>query len=588
MRRRALFALLCVLAIPAIAFPDHGPPVPGLPGVPGDAPLAETGDVRLIDNVQTIGRAGLAAPFGEGGLSFKRDGKSYLLVSNTTYGFAVMDITDPVHPTVVSEYAASGACPDAVTDTVVAGSFGAFTASQGFENDISLTPDGRIVVLGMDDTGRCHDPHEGGIELIDLTDVTNPRALHLTRNVGMAHSITIDPKRPWLAYLSTSDRADLMDIVDFKSCLGGVAAIAACKPEIARAVFDKRFWPQIAVPGQSADPFNYGCHDLRFRGDRAYCAAVTTTAILDVSKVVGADGRLTGTKLTDNNMCPTIDAARAPGVKITDCMVWTNAQFQALKGVPVDMALVSLIKHDGSKPADQNIAISHQAEVIADGTIMMITDERGGGYANTAGCPGGGLWFYDIRDENKPVLMKTPEGGLGVYITEFDPPAPISMSTSCTIHYGQEFADENLLFFAWYNAGVRGVRYTADFTTTPATIGFEEIAATTMPGTMAIQAAGLMRNPDDPDEVIVYVTDAVRGVDVLGIKAPRVTRANAITTAGKPAPANAPKPAPRPAAVKGVRQELPATGVGSPMLLGLVMLAPAFALAASMRRRHAP
>lgn len=589
MRRRSLLVLLCVLAIPAIAFADHGPPTTGLPGAAVDAPLTETGDVRLIETVQTIGRAGVAAPFGEGGLSFTRDGKSYVLVSNVTYGFAVMDVTDRLHPVVVSEYAASGACPEAVAETLVAGSFGAFTATQGFENDISLTPDGRIVILGMDDSGRCHDPHEGGIELIDLTDVTNPRTIHLTRNVGMAHSITIDPKRPWLAYLSTSDRSDLMDIVDFKSCLGGVAALASCKPEIARAVFDKRFWPQIAVPGQSADPFNYGCHDLRFRGDRAYCAAVSTTAILDVSKVVGPDGRLTGTKLTDNNMCPTLPAARAPGVKITDCMVWTNAQFQALKGVPVDMALVSLIKHDGSKPADQDIQISHQAEVIADGTIMMVTDERGGGLSNEAGCPGGGLWFYDIRDETKPVLMKTPEGGRGVYRTAVNPPAPISMSPSCTIHYGQEFADENLLFFAWYNAGFRGIRYTADFTTTPATIGFEEIAATTLPGTMAIQAAGITRNPADSGEVIVYVTDAVRGVDVLGVKVPRVTRTQAITKAGaKPAVKPAAKPAARPAAVKGIRRELPATGVGSSMLLGLVMLAPALALAATLRRRTAP
>lgn len=583
MRIRGLLTLVCVLAIPALAIADHGPPVPRLPGVPVDAPLAETGDVRLIGNIQTLGRAGLAAPFGENG-SFTRDGKKYLVVSNTTYGFAVMDVTDPLQPVVVSEYAASGGCPEAIAEAAAASSLGPLDPAQGFENDTSVTPDGRIVVIGMDAGGRCHDPIEGGLEFVDLTDVTNPKTLHMTRNVGMAHSVTIDPKRPWLAYVSTSDSHDFMDIVDFRSCLGGVAQIDTCRPEIARAVFDKRFWPQIAA-GNAPDPVNYGCHDIRFRGDRAYCAAVTTTLILDTSKVVGSDGRLTGTKITDGDRCPIVDAPRAPGVKMTDCMIWTNAQFQALKGVPVDMALVSWIKHDDSKPADENIAIAHQAEVIGDGTTMMITDERGGGYANENGCPGGGIWFYDIRDETKPKLMKTPDGGLGVFITGFSPPPGLSSSSSCTVHYGQEFADENLLTFAWYNAGTRVLRYVLDLTTAPATISFEEVAATLPAGTMAIQALGVVRNPADPGELVMYVTDAVRGMDVIGVRTPKVTRASAFIRTG--APVNpAPKPAPKPVTVRGVRTPLPATGLGSAAPLGFAMLLAGAALSIAVRSRR--
>lgn len=584
MRFRAWLTLVCVLAIPALAIADHVPPVPPGPPVPGaplDAPLTETGDVRLIDTVQSIGRAGVAAPFGENG-TFERSGKAYLAVSNTTYGFAVLDATDPLHPVVVSEYAASGGCPDALADAAAANSLGPLDAVQGFENDLSITPDGMIAVLGMDAGGRCHDPIEGGLELVDLSDLANPRTLHITRNVGMAHSVTIDPSRPWLAYLSTSDRNDFMDIVDFRSCLGGIAEMDACKPEIARAVFDARFWPQIAVK-DGPDPVQFGCHDVRFRADRAYCAAIDTTLILDTSKVVGADGRLTGTKLTDADMCPTRDAPRAPGVKMTDCMLWTNAQFEALKAVPVDMRLVSWIQHDGSKPAAQDIEIAHQAEVIGDGTTMLITDERGGGLDNRAGCPGGGIWFYDIRDETKPRLMRHDDGGLGVFITAVNPPGPLAASSSCTVHYGQEFADENLLTFAWYNAGTRVVRYTLDLMTSPATISFEEVAATLPAGTMAIQAFGALRNPEDASELVVYVTDAVRGIDVLGVKVARTTRAEAFVTSRQPAPA---KPLPKPATtVRGARSALPATGVGSPALLGLVLIVAAVTGSTALRRK---
>ncbi|HVL91127.1 MAG TPA: hypothetical protein VM841_12920, partial [Actinomycetota bacterium] len=325
-----------------------------------------------------------------------------------------------------------------------------------------------------------------------------------------------------------------------------------------------------------------GCHDVRFRGDRVYCAAVNTTLILDISGMVGADGRLTGTKLTDNNGCPVIDAVRAPGVKITDCMAWTPEQFIAAKARPMDIRLVSWIQHDNTKPAEQDIEIAHQAEVIGDGTTMLITDERGGGLANVQGCPGGGIWFYDIRDETKPKLMKRSDGSPGMFRTASSPPPPFGQSVSCTSHYGQEFADENLLAFAWYHAGTSVFRYTLDLTTSPATIGFEEVASTVPAGSMAIQAWAAGRNPDDPGEVIVYVSDAVRGLDVLGVRTPKVTRAKAFKQASaEPAP----KPAPKPAVVRGARTALPATGVGSAIPAGLVAVSGAAALASTLRRR---
>ena len=62
--------------------------------------------------------------------------------------------------------------------------------------------------------GRCHDQGtpagitgapQGGLELIDVTDVSDPVEIGLTSHAGEAHTVNIDPKRPHIAYAVTSD-----------------------------------------------------------------------------------------------------------------------------------------------------------------------------------------------------------------------------------------------------------------------------------------------------------------------------------------------------------------------------------------------
>ncbi len=584
MKRLLFIAVLCAALLPSVSPADHVPTTVGVPGsVPAGASLVQGGDMRFIANAQSAGR-GFAAVFGETA-PIQRAGRRYILAATSTYGFSVIDITKPLAPTVVSEYASAFGCPDANVQAAQHGGFGVFTPTHGFENDLSMTSDGRIVVLGMDESGRCHDAEFGGLEFIDLTDITKPRTLHLTRNVGEAHSVTVDPKRP-IAYISSSDSQDFIEMVDFRSCLGGVAAIDVCKPQVARAVLDPAFMPGLKNPSNPhRDKARSGCHDLRFRGDLAYCAAVGSTLILDVARVAGPDGKLTGRMLTaGEGACSRIPAARAPGVMVTDCSKWTKQMFGARHATPAAMRLVSVITHDGSKPADQDIAISHQAEAIADGRIMIITDERGGGLVNDKGCPGGGVWFYDIRDPARPVLMRTPDGGKAVYITQRNAPPPISASPSCTVHYGQEFADENLLVFAWYANGTRVVRYTPDFSKSPATVKLEEVGAWLSAGSVAIHSMGLVRNPDDPGEVVIYAADDGRGVDVLGLKTPRITRAQAFGHVSRaptaPRPGPPPKRKPR---VLGVRQ-LPVTGTNDGAATGFALLALSAMLGSAVHR----
>jgi hypothetical protein len=447
----------------------------------------------------------------------------------------------------------------------------------------------------MDAPGRCHDPIFGGIEIVDLADVNNPKLVHLVRNSGQSHSVTLDPLHPWLAYISTSDSEDVLYIVDFKMCMDIPAG--ACAPTVAAAVFDFDYWPALYdknKEGENKDKTTSGCHDLRFYKDRAYCASVGSTMILDVSKVADATGKLTGTHMNKGpDACSLVDAdpIYAPGIKVTDCRNWHKDLFRDRKAKVVNIPLLSVIDHDGSKPANEDISIAHQAEAIADGQIMMITDERGGGLGTDL-CPGGGVWFYDIRDERNPVLMKQPDGKPGVYLTQWNIPPLLGLSAdnepepgnpSCTVHYGKEFADENLLTFGWYTNGMRVLRYYPDFSKSPALIRFEELAG--FAGIdMTIDSMVLSRNPENEDEVLVYVANALRGIDVFAVEAPRLTRAAAF--GGGKAPAAKPQPKPAAKGTKSTRsgQSLPGTGVGDPMVLALIMLAGALAIRSVMRK----
>lgn len=518
MKRGLIVTSICIfiLGIGApVASADHIPAELTVPeGLPIDAPVLSDGPVRHIANIQAAQSP--AAPLGEAG-PFERDGRQYFAASSMTYGLHIVDVTDPMAPFVVSGYAASFGCNGVAA---AMGSRAAFGLLSGWENDQSVTPDGRFAVIGADSDGRCHDPREGGMELVDLTDLENPRTLHLTRNVGEAHSITIDPSRPWLVWLSTSDGADFIEVIDISSCDGGVADVEACRPEVARIPFTRDEFP--GLPGDAdSDSVGDGCHDIRFSGPFLYCAAIGDTLIFDTSDILDGKGRLTGTLLTEGeHACPVFEATLTdPGVMVTDCMGWTEEAWAQRGGEGARVELLSVIEHGSGGPTEA-ISIAHQAEPTRDGKIMFVTDERGGGLLNESGCPGGGVTFYDIRDKRNPVRMQQPDGSPAIWRTPTNLPGTAHMS--CTIHYGEQVGDENLMVFAWYLNGVRMVRYTPDFTTTPATVTFEEVGAYLAAGSSAIQAKPIMRNPAAPDEIIIYSADLTRGLDVMGFTVPRL------------------------------------------------------------------
>ncbi len=106
------------------------------------------------------------------------------------------------------------------------------SAATGLQHDVEATPKGSGIPLNTKNpyavAGGCPAPDrhvgrgrvaattrasagssdapQGGLELIDITNVEAPVEIALTSHIGEAHTVNVDPKRPHIAYVSSSDQ----------------------------------------------------------------------------------------------------------------------------------------------------------------------------------------------------------------------------------------------------------------------------------------------------------------------------------------------------------------------------------------------
>ena len=350
----------------------------------------------------------------------------YVITSSMTLGFSIFDVTDPEAPIRVSDYGAAACGTESQAEQMMAVLAGghdfdenstAFGTVHGWENDVQITPDGKIAILGTDAAGRCHDPVWGGMELVDVSDPANPSLLGLIRLQGESHNITIDLDRPWLVYNSNSDTSgnNMIDIVDMKSCLD--LDPVACSPVVSRYQFEDRMTSGTETPAPS------GCHDLTYMRHKLWGACVNTTLALDPANVY-KNGELTGSHLTDpadvgaDNACTRAAPATEAMVvlEVLDCSAWTVEKGKEANLVNANLKPLLLIQHPGinlpeGAPGRDGIQISHKSDPVAGEKLLAINDERGGGLgvANERNCPGA-IWFYDIRDKDRPRVAQFKTG----------------------------------------------------------------------------------------------------------------------------------------------------------------------------------
>lgn len=192
------------------------------------------------------------------------------------------------------------------------------TAIRGAINPSADTSDAQLLLDATDAPGRCHDqgaaglvgPPQGGLEIVDVTDLESPVEIALTSHIGEAHTVNVDPKRPHIAYAVTSDvvgvdddgvranesggtNLDGFEVVDLSSCMDFPEGTTvgekreACRPEVYRFRY-----PSIDIAiGHTNRGEAYGCHELEvYPDDTLTCAAGGALIAFDMAGAFDDNG----------------------------------------------------------------------------------------------------------------------------------------------------------------------------------------------------------------------------------------------------------------------------------------------------------
>jgi hypothetical protein len=255
----------------------------------------------------------------------------YAFVGTMGGGLRIFDVTDPANPRPAGRY----------TDP-------------GWQNDVQVR--GNRAAIGFDPVGTnpstslCLQTRQasGGVDVVHLE--YSPATATFTTSLldcvsaspgGGAHNSTLHPSGKWLAMINPRTHGSV-DVVDLQSLP---------MRRVYRIVQDATLTNSAcggAAQGQCVSngrPGTWSPHDVHFSrdGKTMYVAAVgNDTVLVDVSKVLSGAVRTIG--VAPNDSSPTGDVATNP--------------------------------HD--------VSISHQSDVTADGAVLVVTDERGGGLSQTS------------------------------------------------------------------------------------------------------------------------------------------------------------------------------------------------------------
>ena len=310
------------------------------------------------------------------------------------------------------------------------------------DHDGALTGDTQLLLDATDAPGRCHDQGVlglaeaplGGLEIIDVTDIENPVEIGLTSHIGEAHTVNVDPRRPHIAYVVTSDSVgvdaerrranetsadnpnlDGFEIVDLSSCMTAPFGTlpdgldvdgkrAACAPQVWRYRY-----PNVEMAlGHNRQNSVYGCHELEtWDDDTITCGGGNALILFDMSEVFapGEDGF--ERPRVEPMPCAVRDSSTvgptATGAAVTDCVVGSDGA-----GEPVDLLVQNWLAigepgsigddvqhlgtahHQGRQAtggdvtapafnATEEIDFNHEAEYTHSRAFILATDERGGG-----------------------------------------------------------------------------------------------------------------------------------------------------------------------------------------------------------------
>ena len=336
-------------------------------------------------------------------------------------------------------------------------------------NPAAAGGDAQLIVDATDANGRCHDQGvlgqqapRGGLELLDITNPAQPKEIGLTVHVGEAHTVNVDPKRPHIAIVSSSDALNVengkranetsgtaldgIEVVDMSSCMNFPAGTTiqqkrdACNPQ----VFRYRF-PQTEMANSHTYPNRVGaCHETEiYPDDTLVCASLFSTIMLDLKGAFDdrgtpndfTDDKPRGTPLPCNRRASsTVAPAFSTGAQVVDChngrvngvtqslivSEWLKIGAPSLEGVQWKgtvhhMGFENQQRESVNPPFDstEDVYVSHEAELTKSRKFVLATDERGGGV-----LPGGATCSPGVDN-------RIGNGGISAFpVSSFKPTGP--------------------------------------------------------------------------------------------------------------------------------------------------------------------
>ncbi len=447
-------SMLALLAAPALADHPTDAFTTATPGEPVITSGGEGAEWELLDTFLTGNTHSDLDFFTQGGEFFVSVGT--INVGPNAGGQTILQLTEEgeVSPSFVASHPSASCVSDPL-------------AALGLQHDVEATPKGdtilnienpfalrvdtQLLIDATDAPTRCHDGGEtgldalgllgapqGGLELLDVSDVTDPTEIGLTSHIGEAHTVNIDPKRPHIAYVVTSDSVgtslseesgdferanesgglslDGFEVADMSSCMNvnDRAAFAAdasveekrerCRPE----VFRYQYPSAEIVLGHTNQGRIFGCHELEiYPNDQLTCGSGSAAILFDMAGAFDDNGTPDdftddsprGTPLPCRVRPSTSGPAFTTGAMVTDCVVGEDAD-----GEQIDLSVSGYdepslegVEHVGSahhmgresligaaQPdygAAEDVDFDHEAELTHSGNFMITTDERGGGVA---------------------------------------------------------------------------------------------------------------------------------------------------------------------------------------------------------------